>query len=138
MGEDQVEDLVGQRLQYPIFVDGIKDSVVVACPDGILVCGDDEASQTTKPETTVEQTDGQNMQVEEEHRIIAGTVVLAQILDRLNLDAIAVPETVKDLPTRFDGLPDIGNAMDPDAEIIKSLNPTEVLSVSTLEYDFHR
>lgn len=94
-------------------------------------CGDDEPNQTTETETTAEQT----TQVEEEHRIIAGTVVIAQILDRLNLDAIAVPETVKDLPTRFAGLPDIGNAMDPDAEIIKSLNPTEVLSVSTLEYD---
>src|SRR5690606_31456295 len=47
----------------------------------------------------------------------------------------AIPNTIKDLPARFDGLPDIGNAMDPDAEIIKSLNPTEVLSVSTLEYD---
>ncbi len=72
---------------------------------------------------------------EEEHRIIAGTVVLAQILDRLNLDAVAIPETEKELPSRFDGLPTIGNAMSPDAEIIKSLNPTEVLSVSTLEYD---
>ena len=98
-------------------------------------CGDDKTSQTTEVEKVVEQTDGQTTQVEEEHRIIAGTVVIAQILDRLNLDAIAVPETVKDLPARFDGLPDIGNAMDPDAEIIKSLNPTEVLSVSTLEYD---
>ena len=97
-------------------------------------CGDDKASQTTEAEKLVEQAKGQATQVEE-HRIIAGTVVLAQILDRLNLDAIAVPETVKDLPARFNGLPDIGNAMDPDAEIIKSLNPTEVLSVSTLEYD---
>ncbi|MGM9949710.1 MAG: heme ABC transporter substrate-binding protein IsdE [Lysinibacillus sp.] len=73
--------------------------------------------------------------VQEEHRIIAGTVVLAQILDRLDLDAVAIPETEKGLPSRFDGLPTIGNAMSPDAEIIKSLNPTEVLSVSTLEYD---
>lgn len=71
----------------------------------------------------------------EDHRIVAGTVVLADILDELNLDAVAVPETVKELPARFDGLPTIGNAMDPDAEIIKSLNPTEVLSVTTLEYD---
>ena len=98
-------------------------------------CGDDKASQISETKTAVEQTDGQSTQVEEEHRIIAGTVVIAQILDRLNLDAIAVPDTVKDLPARFNGLPDIGNAMDPDAEIIKSLNPTEVLSVSTLEYD---
>lgn len=100
----------------------------------LAACGDDAA---TKPadEPTTNETAATETNVEEEHRIIAGTVVLAQILDKLNLDAVAVPDTVKDLPTRFEGLPNIGNAMDPDAEIIKSLNPTEVLSVSTLEYD---
>ena len=99
----------------------------------LAACSDD---QTNEAETSAQQaTDGQATQVEEEHRIIAGTVVIAQILDRLNLDAVAIPETAKQLPTRFDDLPSIGNAMDPDAEIIKSLNPTEVLSVSTLEYD---
>ncbi|MEK3764788.1 heme ABC transporter substrate-binding protein IsdE [Solibacillus sp. FSL K6-4121] len=98
-------------------------------------CGDGD-KQTEKAETMVENSGtGQASAVEEEHRIIAGTVVIAQILDRLNLDAVAIPDTIKELPSRFDGLPDIGNAMDPDAEIIKSLNPTEVLSVSTLEYD---
>ena len=72
---------------------------------------------------------------ESETRIIAGTVVIAEILDQLELDAIAVPQTEKELPARFDGLQAIGNAMEPDMEIVKSLNATEVLSVSTLEYD---
>ncbi|HBT70981.1 MAG TPA: heme ABC transporter substrate-binding protein IsdE [Lysinibacillus sp.] len=72
---------------------------------------------------------------ESEQRIIAGTVVVADILDKLELDAIAVPETEKQLAKRFEDLPTIGNAMEPDMEIVKSLNPTEVLSVSTLEYD---
>ncbi|MEK4424209.1 heme ABC transporter substrate-binding protein IsdE [Solibacillus sp. FSL K6-1523] len=96
-------------------------------------CGNDE-----KDAVNLNASDNgaeQSTTIEEEHRIIAGTVVLADIMDQLNLDAVAVPETVKDLPARFEGLPTIGNAMDPDAEIIKSLNPTEVLSVSTLEYD---
>ena len=86
-----------------------------------------KASETSEVSEAAEATD--------DHRIIAGTVVIAEILDRLNLNAVAVPDTVKDLPSRFDGLPDIGNAMDPDPEIIKSLNPTELLTVSTLEYD---
>ena len=95
-------------------------------------CNSEEAvDEKETADTANEAADVQ----EEEHRIIAGTVVLAQILDRLNLDAVAIPETEKELPSRFDGLPTIGNAMSPDAEIIKSLNPTEVLSVSTLEYD---
>ncbi|MEK4384918.1 heme ABC transporter substrate-binding protein IsdE [Solibacillus sp. FSL W7-1464] len=97
-------------------------------------CGNSEqkAESTIAVDNTATE---QASAVEEEHRIIAGTVVIAQILDRLNLDAVAIPDTVKDLPARFDDLPNIGNAMNPDAEIIKSLNPTEVLSVSTLEYD---
>ncbi|MEK5184174.1 heme ABC transporter substrate-binding protein IsdE [Solibacillus sp. FSL W7-1324] len=98
-------------------------------------CGNSEqqaASTNTGEDNTASE---QAAAVEQEHRIIAGTVVIAQILDRLNLDAVAIPDTVKGLPARFDDLPNIGNAMDPDAEIIKSLNPTEVLSVSTLEYD---
>ena len=96
-------------------------------------CGDDEATNNEATTDTAEQAT--QTTVADDHRIIAGTVVLANILDRLDLDAIAVPDTAKELPARFDGLPNIGNAMDPDAEIIKSLNPTEVLSVSTLEYD---
>ncbi len=68
-------------------------------------------------------------------KIIAGTVVIAEMLDQLNIDAIAVPETSKQLPKRFEGLPTIGNAMEPDMEIVKSLAPTSFLSVSTLEYD---
>ena len=99
---------------------------------GVLAgCNSEEAADEKEAAGTVNEA----ADVQEEHRIIAGTVVLAQILDRLDLDAVAIPETEKELPSRFDGLPTIGNAMSPDAEIIKSLNPTEVLSVSTLEYD---
>jgi len=85
-----------------------------------------------KEKTVAEEEQGTE---ESEQRIIAGTVVVADILDKLDLDAIAVPETEKQLAKRFEGLPTIGNAMEPDMEIVKSLNPTEVLSVSTLEYD---
>ncbi len=93
-------------------------------------------SDDAKDEGRNEQTSNTDVaQTEEEHRIIAGSVVVATILDELNLDAVAIPDTVKDLPSRFDGLPDIGNAMNPDPEVIKSLNPTEVLTVSTLESD---
>ncbi len=90
------------------------------------------SDQAEKKETV---TDKEQVTEDSEQRIIAGTVVIADILDKLELDAIAVPETEKQLAKRFDGLPTIGNAMEPDMEIVKSLNPTEVLSVSTLEYD---
>ncbi|WP_443136943.1 heme ABC transporter substrate-binding protein IsdE [Lysinibacillus sp. C5.1] len=93
--------------------------------------GSDPANEdsTEKVEVSTDTT------AKSENRIIAGTVVIAEILDKLELDAIAVPTTEKKLAKRFKGLPTIGNAMEPDMEIVKSLNPTDVLSVSTLEYD---
>lgn len=100
----------------------------------LAACGGDEA-QSDETNETNDTVQTEAVGETEDHRIIAGTVVIANILDRLELDVVAIPDTVKNLPARFDGLPNIGNAMDPDAEIIKSLNPTELLTVSTLEYD---
>lgn len=95
----------------------------------LAACGSNTAAPEQPKDTVAEE------KPQEDYRIVAGTVVVADIMDQLELDAIAVPDTVKQLPERFNGLPSIGNAMQPDMEIIKSLNPTEVLSVSTLEYD---
>ncbi|MFJ7918121.1 heme ABC transporter substrate-binding protein IsdE [Lysinibacillus fusiformis] len=98
----------------------------------LILAACSSSDQAEKKETV---TDKEQVTEDNEQRIIAGTVVIADILDKLELDAIAVPETEKQLAKRYDGLPTIGNAMEPDMEIVKSLNPTEVLSVSTLEYD---
>lgn len=95
----------------------------------LAACGSNTAAPEQPKDTVAEE------KPQGDYRIVAGTVVVADIMDQLELDAIAVPDTVKQLPERFNGLPSIGNAMQPDMEIIKSLNPTEVLSVSTLEYD---
>ncbi|MGE8033621.1 heme ABC transporter substrate-binding protein IsdE [Lysinibacillus sp. KCTC 33748] len=102
----------------------------------LAVAGCSDGNKQQKSETPTEKAQPSAETTDEnEHRIIAGTVVIADILDKLELDAIAVPETEKKIAKRFDELPTIGNAMEPDMEIVKSLNPTDVLSVSTLEYD---
>lgn len=36
------------ELQHPIFIDGVKNLVVAACPDGILVCGKEETENIKK------------------------------------------------------------------------------------------
>ncbi|TKI72750.1 heme ABC transporter substrate-binding protein IsdE [Lysinibacillus mangiferihumi] len=100
--------------------------LIAGCSGG---SGQANEDSTEKVEVSTDTT------AKSENRIIAGTVVIAEILDKLELDAIAVPTTEKKLAERFKGLPTIGNAMEPDMEIVKSLNPTDVLSVSTLEYD---
>lgn len=42
LGDRCVNTHVINELQHPIFVDGVKDVVVAACPDGILVCAKKE------------------------------------------------------------------------------------------------
>lgn len=70
-----------------------------------------------------------------ESRIIATTVAATEIMDALELELVGIPTSVKTLPQRYDGLTKVGNPMKPDMELVKSLKPTEVLSVTTLEYD---
>lgn len=71
----------------------------------------------------------------QEHRIVSTTVAVTEIMDALEIDLVGVPTSIKTLPARYDGLTPIGNPMSPDMEVVKSLHPTEVLSVSTLQYD---
>lgn len=71
----------------------------------------------------------------EDHRIIATTVAVAEIMDALDIDLIGVPTTYKELPERFNGLPEVGNAKSPDMELVMSLQPKEVMSVTTIEHD---
>ncbi|MFJ5764314.1 heme ABC transporter substrate-binding protein IsdE [Lysinibacillus sp. NPDC093210] len=96
-------------------------------------------SSNKKNESTVEKDkEENNTTVQDENRIIPTTVAVAHILDALNLDVVAVPTTVYDLPKRYEGLPEVGSPMSPDMEIVKSLNPTEVFSVTTLEADLKK
>ena len=44
-------------------------------------------------------------------------------------------QVIKTLPKRYKGLPEVGNPMSPDMEKVKSMKPSEVLSVTTLEYE---
>lgn len=69
------------------------------------------------------------------NRIIATTVAVTEIMDALEIDLIGIPTSYKELPERYKGLPEIGNPMSPDMELIMSLKPKEVISVTTLKYD---
>ncbi|WP_409368101.1 heme ABC transporter substrate-binding protein IsdE [Lysinibacillus sp. 38-6] len=110
--------------------------LLIAFMTVLLITGCSGGGDQAKNETPAKKEEvAAPASAQSDNRIIAGTVVIADILDKLELDAIAVPETEKVLAKRFEGLPTIGNAMEPDMEIVKSLTPTDVLSVSTLQYD---
>ncbi len=68
-------------------------------------------------------------------RIIAASPAIADLCDLLSLDLIAVPTTAKALPERYQGLPEIGTAIAPDLEKVRSLRPDVVLSPASLSHD---
>ncbi|MDT2254820.1 heme ABC transporter substrate-binding protein IsdE [Paenibacillus larvae] len=71
----------------------------------------------------------------ERHRIVSTTVALTEIMDKLELDLAGIPTSYKKLPERYSGVKEVGNPMKPDMEVIKMLKPTDILSVTTLQYD---
>lgn len=68
-------------------------------------------------------------------RIVATTVAITEIADALQLDLVGKPTSTKQLPERYKDVPDVGNPMSPDMEKVLSLAPTDILSVTTLQYD---
>lgn len=66
--------------------------------------------------------------------IVSTSVAICEILDEFGFEnVIGVPETSGTLPERYREVTTVGAPMNPDMEIIKSLNPTLVLSPQTLE-----
>ena len=69
-------------------------------------------------------------------RIIATSASICDIMDRLGIELVGVPETtVSALASRYNGVTTVGSPMSPDMEIIKSLKPTDVVSPDTLKTD---
>lgn len=66
-------------------------------------------------------------------RIIAGTVAVSEVLDVLEVDeVVGIPTTAYALPERYKGLTEIGRPMEPDMEIVKSLDPDLFISVESV------
>lgn len=72
-------------------------------------------------------------QKKEEFRIVPTTVALTETLDALDIDIVGKPTTYKDLPKRYKDVPEIGQPKKPNVEVVKSLNPTHVLTVTTIK-----
>lgn len=71
---------------------------------------------------------------DEEITIVSTSVAICEILDEFGFEnVIGVPETSGTLPERYKDTKTVGSPMNPDLEIIKSLNPDLVLSPQTLE-----
>lgn len=70
-----------------------------------------------------------------EVRLVAISPAVVQICNRLDLDLVGICQSTSDLPERYGGVTTVGMAMNPDLEIIKSLDPDYILSPATLQND---
>lgn len=70
-----------------------------------------------------------------EVRLVATSPAVAQICDKLELDLVGVCQTSGTLPERYKDVTQVGTAMSPDMEILKSLSPDYVLSPNSLQSD---
>ena len=71
-----------------------------------------------------------------EPSIVSTSVATCEILDALEIEnVVGVPSSAYDLPERYHEATPIGSAMTPDLEIVKSLNPSYVISPKSLESD---
>lgn len=68
-------------------------------------------------------------------RIVATTVSATELADVLNLELVGIPTSYKSLPERYEDVPEIGNPMSPDMEMVRSLQADVVWSVTSLEVD---
>lgn len=99
----------------------------------IAACG--STSDATEIEEKINAADTEK---ESDDRIVTTTFAIAEFLDALDIDAVGVPTTYKELPERFNDATEVGNAMDPDLEKVLSLKPTHVLSVTNLQADLEK
>ena len=83
------------------------------------------------------KTEDEPAVIEEQKEVVVGTsVAVVEILDKLGVKVSGVPESSYELPESAKDATRVGNPMNPDMEIIKSLNPDVVIATDTLGDDY--
>src|SRR5699024_8459460 len=90
----------------------------------------EKQTEQTSQEEKAEQEDPNK-----DEKIVAATHAIMEVMDVLEIDLVGVPTSYKDIPERYQDVTEIGNPMWPDMEVLMSLQPTDVLTVTTLEAD---
>ena len=72
---------------------------------------------------------------QEEDKIVSTSAAICEIMDKLELDLVGVPDSATELPLRYGAVPRVGLPMSPDMEVIAALSPSVIISPNTLQYD---
>ena len=100
-------------------------TAVMCLLPGLTGCVDQHPEQTQPSSAETQPT-------EVSRRLIATSSATMEICDRLGLDLVATCDTAGQIPERYQGLPEVGTAMAPDAEKIIMQDPTDVIGPDTL------
>ncbi|WP_009905285.1 ABC transporter substrate-binding protein [Clostridioides difficile] len=68
-------------------------------------------------------SDGEAKEINNNVNVVSATVAATQVLDKLDATLVGIPTTKSDLPEKYKNLPEVGQAMNPDLEIVASLKP---------------
>lgn len=94
--------------------------------------------------TTNEEVDAATK--EESKTVVAASVAASQVLDAIGAEVIGIPTTKLEMPEGLKGLPEVGQSMNPDLEVVASLEPDvfvmdksfkEKVEESMKEYDLN-
>ncbi len=94
---------------------------------------EDNNSEQNNKEDNSSQGDDSSENENPENRVVATSVAIVEILDALGVNMVGIPTSSYELPESVKDATKVGNPMSPDMEIIKSLDPTIVFSVVTLQ-----
>lgn len=103
-------------------------TIAVMMTAALCGCVDQHPEENSKAESSVQSAD--------ELRIAATSPAVADICDKLDIDLIGVcTSTISTIPERYKDATQLGTAMNPDTEILASLDLDWILSPSSLESD---
>lgn len=101
-------------------------------------CGNTEQKTNNVSSTTTTESVSNEETATEEDVVIASSVAVVQILDALEVPMAGVPTSSYELPESVADATRIGNPMEPDLEVIASLEPSVIVSVNTLSEDLSK
>lgn len=85
------------------------------------------AGLITGCKTVAENAGDTNVQNDKEVSVISTTVSAIGVLDKLDAKLIGIPITNMEIPDKYKNLPQIGQSLNPDLEIVTSLSPDLVI-----------
>ena len=103
-------------------------TIAVMMTAALCGCVDQHPEENSKAESSVQSAD--------ELRIAATSPAVADICDKLDIDLVGVcTSTISTIPERYKDATQLGTAMNPDTEILASIDLDWILSPSSLESD---